>query len=62
MPRSDKANPIRNMFAGVRSERERHIEIITRALASVAVMEKGMFTAAFTKKAVLKGAFPTVVM
>ena len=62
MPRSDIANPISNMFAGVRSERERHIEIMTRALASVAIMEEGMFTAAFIKKAVLKGAFPAVVM
>ena len=56
------ANPISNKFAGIRSERERHIEIITRALASVAIMEKGTFTAAVTKKAVLNGAFPTVVM
>ena len=40
---------ISNMFAGVRRERVRHIEIMTRALASVAIMEKGMFTAAFIK-------------
>jgi len=44
------------------SERERHIDIMTRALANVATMEKGTFTAAFTKEAVVKGAFPTVVM
>ena len=61
-PRSDMANPISNMFAGVRSERERHIDIMTSALASVATMEKGTFTAAFTKEAVLKGAFPTAVL
>jgi len=37
------------MFAGVWSERERHIDIMTRAFT---------FTAAFTKKAVLNGSIP----